>query len=213
MLLQVYEIKQIIEDLIDYIAVDYNSSTEEKSWLYILLHGEENSSNDLYEMARDIFLRTNKNPKKIQIRLEVPKDPTSLPCIVIREPSRIGGEGNPVGRIQQETTTGSTQRRYLLDSRSSRYEIMCVSANTTEALIISEVIYSLLIGSYNYLSTLFMKINIDMREMVMEKEIVPYPVVFRNIGLSVDSYVRVPDIETGIPSQTINFDQNVLHRF
>lgn len=82
--------------------------------------------------------------------LEFPKDVQMCPVIVLREPSRDNGD-NAIGRetgveMPQVVQRPSSSRFEFLDGKAFNFEVICVSVNMIESILLSEVIYSFLWG-------------------------------------------------------------------
>lgn len=63
----------------------------------------------------------------------------------------------------------------LRDSRNYEFEVMCVSDNFLESILMSEILYSLLLGSYNILSQSFQSISFSMKEVMINADVIPLP--------------------------------------
>ena len=94
-------IKQIVDGLLQYIQYDYESVPEHETFLYHMFYGTRDGSFDFYEQAKKLFLRTNTSPRKIQVKMEYPKDKSHLPCIIVREPGRSTDKPAPRRRPAQ----------------------------------------------------------------------------------------------------------------
>ena len=103
-MLPLIQLKKIVEKLIDYPIEEHNDQnlSESETFLYKLLYGQKDGIYDFYEQAKAIFLRTNKDPRKMRIQLEYPKDKTTLPAIILREPTRDEGDSNTIGKAYEE---------------------------------------------------------------------------------------------------------------
>mgnify|MGYP000347041729 CR=1 FL=1 len=186
-MLQIIQMKDIINQLLRYIPADFEKykNEEEKSFLYQLLYGNKDGNFDFYEQAKKLYTRPEDNPRKIEVRLEFPKDRTGLPSYVIREPGKNKNEANSIGKMTGlQTISGGYQIR---DSREYNFDVMCLSDNILESILMSEVLYALLLGAYNVLSTMFMKIDFNMTEIIAEQSLTPTPIFFRSLRIDLAS--------------------------
>ena len=140
-----------------------------------------------------MFLRNDSNPRNLRVLLEFPKDKTKTPAYVVREPSKRTSEFNSIGKLTGQFD--HTGKMILRDSRNYEFEVMCVSDNFLESILMSEILYSLLLGSYNILSQSFQSISFSMKEVMINADVIPLPFFLRSIGLNLTSDEHVPTIE------------------
>lgn len=190
-MLQIVKIKKIVEACLEYVQTDFESKTDEKdSFLYKVLGDTQDGSFNYYEQAKNIFLRKETNPNNIKVVLEYPKDKTGLPAYVIREPGKKGGIANSIGKI--ESFMGGIPM--YRDTRQYGLEIMCFSVNMNESILMSEILYALLLGSWDILASQFLKIEFTMKELMMQNNLIPIPIFIRSIGLDLSSEETVPGL-------------------
>lgn len=190
-MLQIVKIKKIVEACLEYVQTDFESKTDEKdSFLYKVLGDTQDGSFNYYEQAKNIFLRKETNPNNIKVVLEYPKDKTGLPAYVIREPGKTGGIANSIGKI--ESFMGGVPM--YRDTRQYGLEIMCFSVNMNESILMSEILYALLLGSWDILASQFLKIEFTMKELMMQNNLIPIPIFIRSIGLDLSSEETVPGL-------------------
>lgn len=103
-MIEIIRVKQLILNLLEYIPKDLENhkNDEENTFLYRLLYGMKDGNFDFYQQAKSLFTRSSTNPRKIEVRLEFPKDKTGLPCYVIREPGKTKGPANSIGKLNGE---------------------------------------------------------------------------------------------------------------
>lgn len=190
-MLQIVKIKKIVEACLEYVQTDFESKTNEKdSFLYKVLGDTQDGSFNYYEQAKNIFLRKETNPNNIKVALEYPKDKTGLPAYIIREPGKTGGIANSIGKI--ESFMGGVPM--YRDTRQYGLEIMCFSVNMNESILMSEILYALLLGSWDLLASQFLKIEFSMKELMMENHLMPTPIFIRSIGLELSSEEIAPGL-------------------
>lgn len=192
-MLQITQIKAIITRLLIFVQEDYKNNTEEDTFLYKTFYGVKDGSFDFYEQGKKLFLRNDSNPRNLRVLLEFPKDKTKTPAYVVREPSKRTSEFNSIGKLTGQFDY--TGKMILRDSRNYEFEVMCVSDNFLESILMSEILYSLLLGSYNILSQSFQSISFSMKEVMINADVIPLPFFLRSIGLNLTSDEYVPTIE------------------
>lgn len=80
------------------------------------------------------------------------------------------------------------------DTRQYGLEIMCFSVNMNESILMSEILYALLLGSWDTLASQFLKIEFTMKELMMQNNLMPTPIFIRSIGLDLSSEEIVPGL-------------------
>lgn len=190
---QIIKVKKIIEGLVEYIGENIRTTPkEEDTFLYNTVFNTVDGNFDFYQQAKSLFLRTEENPNMIQVSLEYPKDKTSLPAYIIREPGKGEGPSNSIGKLDGIFyDNGAPQYR---DTRQYNFEIMCVSVNFLESILMSEIMYALLLGSYELLADQFLTIEFNMKELMIDTSLMPTPIFVRSIGLNVSSDELVPGL-------------------
>lgn len=192
-MLQIVKIKNIITRLLIFVQEDYKNHPEEETFLYKVFHDTKEGNFDFYEQGKKLFLRQESNPRNLRVSLEFPKDKTSLPSFVVREPSKRESPFNSIGKLNGDFDPYNKME--IRDSRSYEFEIMCVSDNFLESLLMSEILYSLLLASYNLLSTSYQSISFSMKEVMVETSLIPTPFFLRGISIALASDEEVPTIE------------------
>lgn len=191
-------IKRIIDGLLDYIYQDYSSVKEEETLLYLMFHGVKDGDFDFYEQAKSLFLRGDKSPRKLTVRMEYPKDKSSMPCIIIREPSRSSAEPEPLGGIGLDPYDNFGSKDFEREGYThfSRFQfsIMCFSDNMLESILIGEVLYTLLMGARNTFEQLFTNFDFSMNELIAENSLFPTPILIKNIEVTIDEEYKYPSI-------------------
>lgn len=217
MISPVIHFKEIIDALLKWVREDFNAfENEQDTWLYQFVHycevGPGQETAKYYDMVKEIFLRTNEKRNQLHTVLEYPKDTTLLPAIVLREPSRTDGTSNVIGgwTATQITTENGSKIDIFRDSKAFNYDLMCVAANYTESLLISEVLYGLLVGAYNTLALQYERLSYSMREILVNPDFNPYPVMIRTVTVSLQQSNFIPSIEREVPLDKVKF-QYILY--
>lgn len=185
-MIQIIKIKKLIENLLCYVREDFQNNEKENTFLYKVLGDLKEGNFNFYEQAKSLYIRTNQNPNTIQVSLECPKDRTSIPAYVIREPAKDESEFNSIGKI-----SAIEPNLLYRDSRKMSIEIMCFSENILESILMSEVLYALFVGSYDVLADMFISIDFSTTEVLMENQLIPNPIFIKIIRLQVvvDEYI------------------------
>lgn len=192
-MINIIYVKQIVDSLMEYIYQDINSTgPRENTFLYKLLYGIKDGNFDFYDQAQKIYSRNPNYPNNIRVVLEYPKDRTSLPCYVIREPGKDRGPVGNIGKI--ESFNGYDGTPQYLDSRESNFEIMCFTDNMLESILMSEVLYALLISAHDMMTDKFDTIDYGMKELMTQNDLAPTPLFIKSIRLDVSSSEIIPSL-------------------
>lgn len=193
-MLNIIYIKKLITGLIEYIYQENRDATDPKStFLYKLLNGNVEGKVDFYQQALSIYSRSPENSRSITVSLEYPKDKSNLPVYVIREPGKAKGPANSIGKIEG-IYPGEYGGIQYADSRESNYEIMCFSDNMIESIIMSEVLYALLVSSYDILAQRFDTIDFSMKELMANNDLIPVPIFIKSVGVNVSCRELIPGL-------------------
>lgn len=215
----IFHLKGIIESLLQWVQTDYESYPDEKdSWLYQFAHYDELETekelNEYYSLIKEIFLRDESKRNKLSVTLEFPKDTTLLPVVVLREPSRQEGDSNVVSMLASDLVTNENglQMNIFRDSKVATYDLMCIGWNYTETLLISEVLYGLLVAANDTLSRQYEKISYSLREVMVNQEMNPFPILIRTIGITLQQTNAIPSIVRSPYLDSIKFKHNALKK-
>nr|DAI06538.1 MAG TPA: hypothetical protein [Herelleviridae sp.]DAT74245.1 MAG TPA: hypothetical protein [Herelleviridae sp.] len=191
-------IRQIVDGLLKYVQQDYEAVPEEETLLYHMFYGVRDKNFDFYQKAKEIFLRRNTSPRKIQTVLEYPLDKSHLPCIVIREPGREQFQDAPIGGygLPTEDIYGNPefQREGFRQPSSSKINLMCFSDNSLESVLIGEVLYTLLVGARNTLEEEFLRFEFNTTELLAENKLFPTPILIKNVEMQIAEIDRFASI-------------------
>lgn len=183
-------IKQIVDGLLNYIQYDFESVPENETFLYHMFYGTRDGSFDFYEQAKSIFLRKNTNPRKIQVKMEYPKDKSHMPCIIVREPGRSTDKPAPLGGYGVPTLDqfGAEQyeREGFRQPALAKIDLMCFSDNMLESILIGEVLYALLIGARNTFEEEFAYFDFSTDELIAQNDLFPQPIIIKNVVIEVE---------------------------
>lgn len=203
MLLPIFRLKNIVDSLLEWIKEDFkNSGSDENSWLYLFSKGNDDQDGKFFKTAKEIFIRDELNKNSIRTAFEFPRNVVGAPCVVIREPSRVNGSGNVIGKIYpgvvpvSQPTVGQPgiDINIFTDSKRFSYDFLCVSANFFESLVVSEVLYGLMLGAYDTFAQSFQTVEFSSREITIENDLVPFPVFLRVVTVDLQCDFRAPSI-------------------
>lgn len=198
-LIPIVKLKAILDGMIEYLRRDYEAKTpgdEDKTLLYEILFGNSSDGYDFFTEGKNIFLRDSLSPRKITTRLLFSKDIAPTPTIHVREPSATKGVYNSIGSLtgQQITYNDQNSNQYR-DTKRAMYEFVITSDNPLDTILISEVIYSVMLASYETFSTqLFETFDFQMKELIANNNLIPYPLFIK----SIEMITQYENIVTGV---------------
>jgi len=191
-------LNKIRADLTYYVTND----DEENSWLYRVFGDNEIDGYNFYVQAKSILLRGDKDPKKIQTRLLFNPAKSNSPVIYFNEPSEDSGAQDWIGVNRDDSFFHSdTQFSDKLGrSYKSVYEIVVMSNNNTETIMIYNLLKALTISLKSSLSHYFNTYSVGGRQLMDMSTLMP-EYFYKSIVLMIDYSISVPDINS-----TQNYD-------
>lgn len=195
------KVKGIIDSLLDYIKEDLETciaeAREEESFLYLVLNGNNTDGYDFYEQSKSVFSRTQEHRNKITTGIAYPKNMANVPYIWVREPQRGMGKTNTIGKLSggfMSMDSGDSRQEYR-DGKAASYEVVVMSTNYLESVMLSDVLYSLLVASYDLFTELFNFFEVNMKELMMNNDQVPpFMLLSRALVLEIDFDNHIPAI-------------------
>lgn len=195
------KVKGIVDSLIEYAKEDLETciaeSRETECFLYLVLNGNSSEGYDFYKEAKNIFGRTQEHRNKITTGLAYPKNMVNTPYIWVREPQRGIGKTNTIGKLSGDFSSfsGGMERQHYRDSKASSYEVVVMSQNYLESIMLSDVLYNLLMASFELFTTLFNFFEVNMKELMMNNDqLPPFMLLSRALTLDIDFDVHIPTI-------------------
>lgn len=207
-LLPLLRIKKIVESLLEFVKTDYETkiadNKEEQTILYQVLYGNKEDNWDFYEQAKNIFLKPETDPQKLNVTLHFSKNFNSLPNIWVREPAKQRGGYNSIGSYipEDKLFDDGTYSEQLRDTKRASYELVCSSPNPLLTILIAEVVYSLLVGAQDTLNELFGTFEFSMKELMANNDSIPMGLTIRAISVETQFENIVPKIQ--LPTSLVN---------
>lgn len=208
-MLKIARLKEIVEGLLNYLTYDSLNNPEEKTFLYILLNGVKDHNYDFYKESKKLFLRTQENARKIDVRMEYPKDIASLPLYIVREPSRNKGAFNSIGKLDGDfigASEGYFGREEYRNSEAFTFEILCASVNLLESILMSEVLYALFVGAHETIASEFLNPAYSLDEVIVDTSLMPTPLFMRNIKINLTQDELIPSISPESFADSLEFE-------
>ena len=194
------EIDKILRGLLQYIVDDYNNSSfEEDSFLYqIFKDANFGDTYNIFEQAKELFLRETKSPDKIAINLMLPREVSPVPSIHIVIPSEAEGVYNTlgygVGNANNIERQDNKVQSFLERTFKSDYQLVITSTNNIEAIIMYRTVLAGLIAiKDSFLHAGFDLQNITGADLVLNQNTAPN-LYGKTINLSLDYTVSVPSV-------------------
>ena len=160
--------------------LDSNVSTPEKSFLYKLC-GDETMSNGRYqyfEQAKKVFTSKIDDPRFIDVHMMYNLQSAKPVSIVISHSAESTGSGNGLGLDEafhtqvvndNETFNNSLTRRY-----NATYQLIIVTDNTNESVLVYQILKSMLLSFTNHLNFLgIANLKIGGQEMRLQSDHIP----------------------------------------
>jgi hypothetical protein len=222
----VIRMKKLVESLIHLVRTDYETKfaagKETQTLLYQILNGIEEFDYDFYKQGKEIFLRKDTDPRKIEVNLQFNKNPSSIPNIWVREPAKSNGAYNHIGSDLGETLyfnytdsetelTTTESLSQLRDTKRAVYELVITSDNPLGTILVAEVVYALFLGAQDTLTELFETFNFSMKELMLNNDSAPISLMAKAITIETQFENIVPRIATEDLVNSINFENPTIH--
>lgn len=195
------KILEIIETSLKVIETNYNETLDkEKTLLYRIFGLNQTGKYNFYEQAKDIFLRDNNHPRKIETRMMFDAQRANLPTIHISMPSESNGEdgigvdeGYQESIVDNENKTITKTYTRVFDAQ---YNAIITSDNSLEVLCIYHLLKSTLIGIFDNIE--FQGIRnpkLSGQDLQINSDIVPPHIFTRGIGIHCFYEQTVPSLQ------------------
>ena len=209
----ILHIKKLVEALVDYAGAELTLRTTEgfanEAFINRCFATDDSDEGISYlDIAKNLFLRTVSDSRKLEIRLLFDRDRAMLPTIHVREPSKQKGNSDGIGNISEELYLNDfrqdeydkdifprTYQHGVRRSFNSQFELLITSANRHEVLVIEEVLMALLMGSQDTISLLlpFHTTQLSVKELIFNGDISPN-LFIKAITLNVQYEKEYPEI-------------------
>lgn len=193
-MLTTVKIKNILDGLLRWV---YNNQTDTSiptsdKYLYRLFYGIESDGYDYLQQAIELVTRTDKNPNKLQTRLQFDPERATMPTIHVTLPSDAIGKQDTLGinttNLFYESGLGTYVNQYQR-SFTTNYDLIITSSNANETDLIYELLMHLFIAGADTLNKHFDLFSYTGREIQMMNDFIPDRIFTKAIGLNVD-FVR-----------------------
>lgn len=208
-------LKKLYDEALNKIRADLayyvTQADEENSWLYRVFGDNEIDGYNFYTQAKSILLRGDKDPKKIQTRLLFNPSKSNAPVIYFNEPSEDSGSQDWIGVNRDDLffTSNTSFSERLGRSYRSVYEIVVMSNNNTETIMIYNLLKALTISLKSSLSHHFNTYSISGRQLMDMSTLQP-EYFYKSLALLIDYSISVPDINS---TQNYNIDDLIFEGF
>lgn len=195
------KIIEIIETALKVVEVDFTSKLDENETILYQIYGNnQRGKYNFYEQAKDIFLRGNEHPRKIETRMMFDAQRAHLPTIHISMPSEShGSDGIGIDEGYQEyhiNNVNKTFNKTYTRMFDAQYNAIITSDNSFEVLCIYHLLKSLLIGIFDTIEfTGIRNPKLSGQDLQINSDIVPPHIFIRGVGINCSYEQTVPSIQ------------------
>lgn len=209
-------IDSLLAELIRDIQDNDTAGTPMNSILFEALDGYNLGEFNLYEQARELFLRTEDHSRKIRVGLFFDSQKAHNPCLHLTLPSEekgqmdsIGvGEGNEDEYYNEDTGEVST---FHTRSFNTQFRVVITSDNTMEVVILYHVFKTLFISMLDIVELSgFRKVVLGGNDIQVNSNLVPANIFLRALTLSFNYETSVSKIDKQKLINSINFTTNLI---
>lgn len=197
------KILEIIEVALKTAELDFRAQTDEtKSLLYRIFGTNQVGKFNFFEEAKDLFLRGDDHPRKIETRMMFDAQRASLPTIHISMPSDSpGADGIGVDQGYQEDIVDESDpdNKYVIPVYTrmfdAQYNAIITSDNTLEVLLTYHLLRSMLIAIFDQIEFAGIRNpKLSGQDLQIQGDLIPPTVFARGIGISCSYETTVPSI-------------------
>ncbi len=211
----ILSVKKMIDGILERIKSNYNSYQDEaKTWLYLVLSGNDLDGYDFYKEAKNIFLRSETSQRQIKVKFAFEKERMSLPNIIIRLSSDDKKGVNSIGYGVSEDGFIDVGGGNIVNTVSRGFgqsiELVFTSPSMMETTLIYETMYAAIEANINSFNYVYNNLEIKGRDLppVNQDSFILYA---KSIVLSGDFIREVPEMTTIDNTITdLNFQETLI---
>lgn len=197
-------LKKLIDYFLDSIDIDY---------LYTLFGNIELNGYRFFDEAKQLFLSSSDNPRKVKSNIFFNRDCAQEPTIHIGMPGEFPGQADGIGfdpgTIKDSQYGEGQYRSTYTRTYSTRYGIVFTSSNTFEVLIMYYTLKAFFQGNFMLLEANgFRNPKFSGEDIILGPDIIPYPIYSRRILIDSFQEFEAPSIEIETEITDINFINN-----
>lgn len=194
------KIVEIIEVALKTVEYDFNNEVDEQKTLLYRIFGEnQHGKFNFFNEAKDLFLRGNEHPRKIETRMMFDAQRAHLPTIHISMPADSpGADGIGVDQGYQEDIVDQVKQEIIpVYNRmfDATYHAIITSDNSLEVLLVYHLLRSMMIGIFDQIE--FQGIRnpkLSGQDLNIQGDLVPPHIFARGLGLNCSYEITVPSI-------------------
>lgn len=183
---------------------NFSQKPENETFLYRLYNGVSLEKNDLYEQAKDLFLRDDTHDRFVDIRMYFDSQRASIPTIHINlETEQEIESGLGIGSGNYMNLNNEKQQYYHNEDGSyneinerrydANYGLVCTSDNHNEVLIMYHYLRCVITSIHSALALSgFENLKTSGMQLQINENLVPEGIFSRNLPLSFSYINRVP---------------------
>lgn len=192
-------IKKTLDGLLNWVTNNQNNADipDNEKFLYHVFNGMESDGFDFLQQAISLVLRTSRNPRRLETRLQFDPARASIPTIHVTLPADSVGVDNSIGMGANgnfyEYENGAFNMQYQR-SFTGNYDLIISSANPNETTLIYELVLHLFIAAADTLNRNFDMFTYSGREIMMNNQLSPDRIFTKNVSLTVYFKRHVPSV-------------------
>lgn len=184
------KVNEILRTILKIVQIDFQESLDEKESILYKIFGDNRIEKfTFFDQAKDIFLRDNSHPRKIETRLLFDAQRASLPTIHTTMPSESPGPdgiGVDEGYEKQivNNKTKYVQKTYTR-SFETKYHLMITSDNSLEVILIYHFLKNMLISVFDHIEFSGIRnLKISGMDLQINSDMVPTHIFVRGVEIS-----------------------------
>lgn len=195
------KVNEILRTILKIVEVDFHESLDEKDSILYKIFGDNRVEKfGFFSQAKDIFLRDESHPRKIETRLLFDAQRASLPTIHTTMPSESpGADGIGIDEGYNENIVDKDSKQLTkVYNRSfeTRYHLMITSDNSLEVILIYHLMKNMLISIFDHIEFEGIRnMKLSGMDLQINSDMVPSNIFVRGVEISFFYESQVPSFQ------------------
>lgn len=210
------KINEVLRTILKVVEVDYRDHLDEKhSILYKIFGDSRVEKFGFFDQAKEIFLRDNSHPRKIETRMLFDAARAGLPTVHTTMPMESPG-GDGIGVDQGYNADDLDEKNKEVTpvynrAFETRYHLMITSDNSLEVILMYHLLKNMLISVFNHMEFNGIRnMKISGMDLQINSDMVPPNVFVRGIELSFFYETQVPAFQREALIKKIEYNWQLI---
>lgn len=195
------KVNEILKTILKVVEIDFHEHLDEKDSILYKIFGDNRVEKfGFFSQAKDIFLRDESHPRKIETRLLFDAQRASLPTIHTTMPSESPGAdgiGLDEGYSQNDIDKNSNHLTKIYSRAfETKYNLMITSDNSLEVILIYHLLKSMFISIFDHIEFSGIRnMKFSGADLQVNSDLVPLNIFVRGLEISFFYEIQVPNFQ------------------